>query len=274
MFERFTPRARRVIVVSQDEAKALHHDFIRPEHLLLGLVQGEGIAARALGSLGVSQEPLRAKVEQIIERSKTDNRGSKVPFSPEAKKALELSLRQALRLGHSYIGTEHIALGTIQAVEDDDAVSQLLGVEANDVRARVIELMPRGGVSDLLQSPAAAGATRLARQLAGSGPMTTGHLLLAVLTDTASQASRALGALGVSAESLERRLADIPLNETTDAPPRPQIVEIKLGGTTTTIGDPELATALSELSPEGLRAALREVIRTNPEPHETGSEGS
>ncbi len=272
MFERFTPRARRAIVVSQEEAKALHHDLIRPEHLLLGLVQGDGIAARALGQLGVSLEELRATVEATIEPSPTDNLGSKVPFSPTTKKALELSLREALKLGHNYIGTEHLVFGALRVVEDDGDVGRLLGVDADEVRARVTELMPKGTSSALPRSPAAAEATRLARQFAGSGPMTTGHLVAAILTDGTSQAGRALAALGVSIESFEARLAEVPLRETSDAAPRPQVVEIKLGETTTTIGDPELAATLGELSPEQLRAVLRSVLGASPEQPETGSE--
>jgi ATP-dependent Clp protease ATP-binding subunit ClpA len=266
MFERFTDRARRVIVVAQDEARALHHDLIRPEHLLIGLMQGEGLAAKALGQLGVTLEELRAKVEETLERSTTDNAGSKVPFSPKSKKALELSLREALRHGHNYIGTEHIVLGALQVL-DDDTVNQLLGVDADDVRAKVVAaLMPNESASDLPRSAAADEATRLARALAGSGPMTTGHLLLAILTDPASQASRALG---VSIESIKRRLSEIPVNETSDAPPRPQVVQIKLGEATTTIGDPELAAALGQLSPEQLRAALRGVLGAIPEQSES-----
>lgn len=282
MFERFTSRARRVIVVSQEEAKALLHETIGPEHLLLGLLQGDGIAARALGQAGVSLKELREQVDRSRELPKTDKRRSKVPFSSRAKKALELSLREALRLGHNYIGTEHLVLGTLQVMEDDGALNQLVGVNADEIRARVAELMPNGEVSGPPRSPAMADADRLARRLAVSGPVTTGHLLVAMLTDTASQASRALGALGVSTESVQSRLAEVPVNETSDAPPRPQLVEIKLGTTTTTIGDPELAAALGGLSPEQLRAALREVIGANPiganpiganpDAHETGAE--
>ncbi|MGA3215645.1 MAG: Clp protease N-terminal domain-containing protein [Acidimicrobiales bacterium] len=278
MFERFTDRARRVIVVAQEEAQKLNNDFIKPEHLLLGLAQGDGVAAKALGQLGVSLETLRAKVEQTLERSKTDRRGSKIPFSPKAKRALELSLREALRLGHNYIGTEHLMLGTLRVVDDDDgAVSRLLGVEADDVRSRVIGLIEnhRGGVDDLSRSAAARDAMRLARQLAGAGPMTTGHVVLAVLSDADSQASRALGALGVTADSLQALLAQVSLEETSDAPPRPQTIEIKLGDTTTAIGDPDLAAALGELSPEQLRAALRDVLgvdtkRPKPRPRKAG----
>jgi ATP-dependent Clp protease ATP-binding subunit ClpA len=241
---------------------------------LLGLVQGDGIAAKALGQLGVAEAYLRTQVEAAIEPSKSDNRGSKIPFSPKAKKALELSLREALRLGHNYIGTEHLMLGTLEVVEDDGEATQLLGVGAGDVRARVTELMPNGATPDLRHSTAARDAMRLARQMAGTSEMSTGHLLVAILTDPASQASKALGAFGVTTESLQTRLAEVPLNETTDAPPRPQVVEIKLGETTTTIGDPELAAALGDLSPEQLRSALRDVLEALEQHPEKGPERS
>ena len=196
MFERFTLKARRAIVVSQDEARTLHHDLIRPEHLLLGLVQGDGIATQALGLLGVNPQRLRATVEETVERSKTDKQAEKVPFSPAAKRALELSLREALRLGHNYIGTEHLLLGTLQVLEDH-GVGRLLGVdsERDTSKGARADVGSRRGPPP---SRAAADATRLARQLAGSGPMTTGHLILAILNDTDSQASRALGTFGVT----------------------------------------------------------------------------
>ena len=265
MFERFTPRARRVLVVAQDEARNLNHSFIGPEHLLLGLVQGDGIGARALGQLGVSLEQLRANVTGTVARAKTEHRGSKVPFSPQAKKALEASLREALRLGHNYIGTEHLVLGTLRVVEDNGEAVRLLGVDAEEVRTQVLELMPNGPGPASPQSPAVVDAMRLARKFAGSGPMTTGQLLLAMLTDNACQANRALEMLGVTTESVESQLTNIAVSETSDAPSRPQVIEIKLGESTTRIGDPDLAAALSELSPEQLRAALRDVIGNNPE---------
>jgi ATP-dependent Clp protease ATP-binding subunit ClpC len=272
MFERFTDRARRAIVVAQEEAKTLHHDLIRPEHLLLGLAQGDGVAARALSQLGVSLEQLRATVEGAFDRAKADSRGSKVPFSPKAKKALELSLREALQRGHNYIGTEHLVLGALRVFDDDGAVRQLLGVDASEVRARVTELMTDGAGPDRQRSPAVADATRAARALAGAGMMTTGHLVLAILADTASLASRALGQFGVTIESLTPRLAEVPVSQTSDALPRPQTVEIKLGANTTTIGDPELAAALGDLSPEQLRVALHRALGADPGPSETGRE--
>jgi hypothetical protein len=270
MFERFTDRARRVLVVAQEEAKDLHHDFIRPEHLLLGLAQGEGLAARALGEVGVAPGQLRAQVGATIERSKAEEVGPKVPFSPDAKQVLESSLRQALRLGHNYIGTEHLLLGVFQVSKDDTALRQLLGADPADVRTRLDDLMPNRAVLEVPQTPAAAAALGLAREMAGSGPMNTGHLLLAVMSDTASQGTGALATLGVTVESLTSQLGEIPLDGTTDAPPRPQIVEIKLGDTTTTIGDPELAGALGGLTPEELRLALRGALVDHPREPESG----
>src|SRR5512133_1818727 len=110
MFERFTDRARRVVVLAQEEARMLDHNYIGTEHLLLGLIrEGEGYAARALESLGISLDAVRQQVEVIIGRGQHAPSGP-VPFTPRAKKVLELSLREALQLGHNYIGPEHILL--------------------------------------------------------------------------------------------------------------------------------------------------------------------
>ena len=161
MFERFTDRARRVLVVAQDEARSLHHSFIGPEHIVLGLIQGEGVAAKVLGQLGVRLDEVRGRV-------------------------------------------------------------------------------------------------------AGVAPVTTGQLLLAILADEASQATKALQALGVSADLVEATLAETPLSTTSDAPPRARAVHIRLGEVTTTIDDPDLAAALGDLTPEQIAAALRSAL--GPEP--------
>ena len=111
MFERFTDRARRVVVLAQEEARLLNHSYIGTEHILLGLIhEGEGVAAKALESLGISLEAVRSQVEEIIGQGGSSPSGH-IPFTPRAKKVLELSLREALQLGHNYIGTEHILLG-------------------------------------------------------------------------------------------------------------------------------------------------------------------
>jgi ATP-dependent Clp protease ATP-binding subunit ClpC len=117
VFERFTDRARRVLVLAQEEARLLNHSFIGTEHILLGLIhEGEGVAAKALESLGISLEAVREKVEETIGMAGTAPSGSP-PFTPRAKKVLELSLREALQLGHSYIGTEHMLLGLVREGE-------------------------------------------------------------------------------------------------------------------------------------------------------------
>ncbi len=142
MFERFTDRARRVLVLAQEEARQLNHSFIGTEHILLGLIhEGEGLAAKALESLGISLEAVRAKVEETMGPAGTAPTGSP-PFTPRAKKVLELSLREALQLGHNYIGTEHMLLGLVREGEGVAAqVLQGLGVDLPRVRQQVIQLL-------------------------------------------------------------------------------------------------------------------------------------
>ena len=140
MFERFTDRARRVVVLAQEEARALNHDYIGTEHILLGLIhEGEGIAARALESLNISLEAVHQQVEQMIGRGLAAPTGH-IPFTPRAKKVLELSFREALQLGHNYIGTEHILLGLVREEEGVGAqVLQRLGPNLDSVGFAVIQ---------------------------------------------------------------------------------------------------------------------------------------
>ena len=142
MFERFTDRARRVVVLAQEEARMLNHNYIGTEHILLGLIhEGEGVAAKALESLNISLEAVRAQVEEIIGPGQQAPSGH-IPFTPRAKKVLELSLREALQLGHNYIGTEHILLGLIREGEGIAAqVLVKLGADLNRVRQQVIQLL-------------------------------------------------------------------------------------------------------------------------------------
>ncbi len=142
MFERFTDRARRVVVLAQEEARMLNHNYIGTEHILLGLIhEGEGVAAKALESLGISLDAVREQVQEIIGKGQQASSGH-IPFTPRAKKVLELSLREALQLGHNYIGTEHILLGLIREGEGVAAqVLQKLGADLNRVRQQVIQLL-------------------------------------------------------------------------------------------------------------------------------------
>ena len=142
MFERFTDRARRVVVLAQEEARLLNHSYIGTEHILLGLIhEGEGVAAKAMESLGISLEAVRSQVEEIIGQGGSSPSGH-IPFTPRAKKVLELSLREALQLGHNYIGTEHILLGLIR--EGEGVAAQVLvklGADLSRVRQQVIQLL-------------------------------------------------------------------------------------------------------------------------------------
>ena len=161
MFERFTDRARRVVVLAQEEARMLSHNYIGTEHILLGLIhEGEGVAAKALESLDISLEAVRAQVEEIIGQGQQAPSGH-IPFTPRAKKVLELSLREALQLGHSYIGTEHILLGLIREGEGVAAqVLQKLGADLNRVRQQVIQLLSGfQGKESAASGAAASGST-------------------------------------------------------------------------------------------------------------------
>src|SRR5690606_3630667 len=155
MFERFTDRARRVVDLAQEDARMVNHNYNGTEHILLELIHdGEGVAAKALESLGISLEGVRQQVEEIIGQGQQAPSGH-IPFTPRAKKVLELSLREALQLGHNYIGTEHILLGLIR--EGEGVAAQVLvklGADLNRVRQQVIQLL--SGYQG--KEPAAAGA--------------------------------------------------------------------------------------------------------------------
>jgi ATP-dependent Clp protease ATP-binding subunit ClpC len=145
VFERFTDRARKVLVFAQEEAGRLDHDFIGTEHILLGLLrEGEGVAAKALASLDVRLEAVRQKVSETVGRGSSPAPGSP-PFTPRSKKVLELSLKEAIQLGHKYIGTEHLLLGLVR--EGEGVAAQVLislGAGLGLVRERVMEILAAG----------------------------------------------------------------------------------------------------------------------------------
>ncbi|HJZ10285.1 MAG TPA: Clp protease N-terminal domain-containing protein, partial [Trebonia sp.] len=188
MFERFTDRARRVVVLAQEEARMLNHNYIGTEHILLGLIhEGEGVAAKALESLGISLEAVRQQVEEIIGQGQQAPSGH-IPFTPRAKKVLELSLREALQLGHNYIGTEHILLGLIHEGDGGAARSlESLGISLDAVRQRVEEIIGRGQQAPSGHIPFTPRAKKVLElslreslQL-GHNYIGTGHMLLGLL---------------------------------------------------------------------------------------------
>ena len=143
MFERFTDRSRRVVVLAQEEARMLNHESVGTEHILLGLIREDGgVAAQALASLGISEEAARRQVEEIVSRGQAGPARGHLPFTPEGKKVLLLSLREAIALGHGYVGTEHILLGLIR--EDEGVATRVLnglGADPNTIRQQVIRLV-------------------------------------------------------------------------------------------------------------------------------------
>jgi dihydroneopterin aldolase len=153
MFERFTERARKVMVLAQEEAGRFGHNYIGTEHLLLGLAREEdGVATRALTSLGVSLDEVREQVESVVGFGEGGNR-SQVPFTPRSKKVLELALRESMQLGHNYIGTEHILLGLVRESEGVAArVLSNLGVDPDEVRRQVLQMLGEEPGSDPLES--------------------------------------------------------------------------------------------------------------------------
>ncbi len=189
MFERFTDRARRVVVLAQEEARLLNHNYIGTEHILLGLLnEGEGIAAKALESLGINLSAVREQVVEIIGQGQQAPTGH-IPFTPRAKKVLELSLREALQLGHNYIGTEHILLGLIREGEGVAAqVLQKLGAELQKVRQTVIQLLSGPQGSEEKSGTSSSAASR--GSASGGEPAAQGSTVLDQFGRNLTQAAR------------------------------------------------------------------------------------
>ena len=287
MFERFTDRARRVVVLAQEEARGLNHNYIGTEHILLALVgEGEGIAAQALNRFGMTLAGTRDEVVARVSRGSHPPKG-KIPFTPRAKKTLELSLREALALHHNYIGTEHILLGVVR--EGEGVAAQVLAERAGDlaaVRQAVLDVLPAaealqgrrwrrrrnvpllaGGAGEAGESedpdgpgmpttPAAEAGLAEAARLAGSQPVGSHHLLLAALADPDSAAARTLTALGVNLDEASEALRHAEVAGTSDEQPeergrRQMTVRVTGGGLVLEVTDPALQ-ALARAAVEAL----------------------
>jgi ATP-dependent Clp protease ATP-binding subunit ClpC len=256
MFERFTPKARHVVVLSQEEARALGHNYIGTEHILLGLInESEGLAARVLvDQFKLTLDGIRQEVTAIVGTGKKSQSGH-IPFTPRAKKVLELALREALQLSHNYIGTEHILLGVLR--EGDGVAAQVLRqhVDLLKIRTAVLDMLPatsgleaakrrrwlrgravvlsererlaepvaetgeQGVEADLTATPAADATLTAAAKLAGGEPVGSHHLLLAALTDANSAAARVLASLGVDLNQAKDALRDADVAGTSDEQP-------------------------------------------------------
>jgi ATP-dependent Clp protease ATP-binding subunit ClpC len=280
MFERFTDRARRVVVLAQEEARLLGHNYIGTEHILLGLIQEEeGVAARVLDRLGISLDAVRSKVESIIGEGKGAPDGH-IPFTPRSKKVLELSLREALQLGHNYIGTEHILLGLIREGQGVGAhVLTGLGADLSRVRYEVIEELsglgrggpsgagPRSATGRPRETPAAAKAAAEARRLAGGAAVGSQHYLLGLLKDENSLAARALADLGLTREAVEGKLAELEPTGTSDETPEEagaRRVGLRVEGQLVMleVDDPKLAASLQQAMVD---RKLRVITGSDPE---------
>jgi ATP-dependent Clp protease ATP-binding subunit ClpA len=256
MFERFTNRARHVVVLSQEEARLLNHNYIGTEHILLGLLgEPESIGGQVLASFGITRDGVREEVVEKIGRGKSTPSGH-IPFTPRAKKTLELSLREALSIKHNYIGTEHILLGLIR--EGEGVAAQILRDHADllEIRAAVLNAVSAadpgeegegaeetnavlrwlrqrltrhgalpfrpdvpGAEPATRGTPAVEAALQQAARLAGPLPVGSHHLLLAALEDANSAASWALASLGVDIDELRERLRAAKVKGTSDEQP-------------------------------------------------------
>ncbi len=288
MFERFTNKARHVVVLAQEEARKLSHSYIGTEHILLGLLgESDGYAFRALERFGISLESARDEVRAIVGTGQVTPSGH-IPFTPRAKKTLELALREALQLHHNYIGTEHILLGVIREGEGVGAQVLRQHADLEEIRTAVLDLLPAAAAAaqsgrarrwlrrrpsgdplaandpaeqtELRTTPAADTSLSEAARLAGSQPVGSHHLLLAALSDPDTAAARVLAALGVDLDQAREALRGADVTGTSDEPPeevgRRQMV-IRVTGDQLTIeaSDPVIVergrAALGALGDEG-----------------------
>jgi ATP-dependent Clp protease ATP-binding subunit ClpC len=266
MFERFTDRARQAVVVAQEEARLLDHNYIGTEHVLLGLLaQPESIAGRVLTQLGITLLATRADVEALVGRGEHTPSGH-IPFTPRSKKVLELSLREALGFGHNYIGTEHILLGLVR--EGSGVAMQVL--EARGATGSNIRTLVDAALTQSEATTAAAGAViavderrtvgadaviAVARQLAGSGSMGSHHLLEAMALVDDSLAASALAALGVAPDALAAKIDELGTAGTTDV----SAEEVGVQHMELRVTDDEVTIVLRDDTSRQLGQALREV---------------
>jgi ATP-dependent Clp protease ATP-binding subunit ClpA len=232
MFERFTDRARRVVRLAQEEAWRLGHNYIGTEHLLLGLVhEPDTVAGEALASAGVSLEAVRRRVIEIVGEGGGITAG-RIPFTPEAKRALERTLNEATRLGDNYIGTAHLLLSVLRQPDGDAAqivvalggdlevLEQLVRIARTENRERV----PVGSRSQSSTSrtltPAAAGVKQAVLALTAAEPVRSYHYLLALFDDSSSVAAKVLASFDIDRATVEQRIAEIGTAGTTDELPQ------------------------------------------------------
>jgi hypothetical protein len=293
MFERFTNRARTVVVAAQEEARLLGHDHIGTEHLLLGLMAGDGVAAKVLLSTGLTPEVVRRPIIDTL-GPKPESSWSHIPFTPRAKKVLELSLREALSLGHNYIGTEHILLGLIR--EGEGMGAQILlgqGLDFGAIRAltmveigvdpgtgppfnpgRLRGLRRRGTTEARPSSPSGRTPGQVevingALAFAAGRPVGTHHVLRALATFENTAARRVFEECGIDCAALAAAATSVDVAGTTDSAMPTIEVEKGRGSITLRFDDPSISARLEELDDDELKAALSDLLGQGP-PGEEG----
>jgi hypothetical protein len=284
MFERFTNRARMVVVAAQEEARLLGHAHIGTEHLLLGLMSGDGVAAKVLLSTGLTPEAVRGPIVDTL-GWKPASGSTHIPFTPRAKKALELSLREALSLGHNYIGTEHILLGVMRVGEGKGA--QILAGQGLDFGAIRALTMVEIGVDPGTAPPVNPGRLRGLRRrgttearppspsgrtpgqvevingaltFAAGRPMGTHHMLRALATLENTAARRALEECGIDCDALAAAATSVDVSGTTDSTMPAIEVEKGEGSITLRFDDPSITARLEELDDDELKATIAELL--------------
>jgi ATP-dependent Clp protease ATP-binding subunit ClpA len=269
MFERFTDRARRVIVLAQDEAQGekLLHNYIGTEHLLLGLLgESRGIAAHVLTGFGMTLDGTRDDVRARVGMGEAPGRRGHIPFTPRGKRVLELALREALQLNHNYVGTEHLLLGLVR--EGDGAAAAILTASCGSlesVRSAVLAALPAAAWENrrwssqpaaerpaaasegptLRTTPAADSGLDEAARLAGADPVGSHHLVLAALANPGSAAARALGALGLDLDQVQEALRQADVTGSADELPeaagrRQMLVRVAADRVTVELTDPAI----------------------------------
>jgi ATP-dependent Clp protease ATP-binding subunit ClpA len=222
MFERFSGQARHVVVSAQDEARELDHNYIGTEHLLLGLLAtSDSLAGASLAALGYTRDDVQAKLVAIVGRGKASP-GGHIPFTPRAKKVLELALREALQLKHNYIGTEHILLGLLR--EGEGMAAQILAEEhpLERIRGEVLKRIESPTAREThgaARTPAAHEVLALAAEIAGETPVGSHHILEAIVQQPDSAAAKVLIDAGIDLELLATKLDDVSTEDTADDTP-------------------------------------------------------
>lgn len=251
--------------MAQHDARDFGHDAIQPAHILLALSEeGEGVAGRALTTVGVDTAALRHLVESAFDSADERKRLERLPFAKRSKKVLELSLREALQLGHSYIGTEHLLLGLLRLTSTEQPeADDLFGLPVKRLRKALLGVMSGSPRGDDRLSPALGRAMDAGKALAGRGRTTTGHLVLSILEDAESQAARALASIGVTRDVVAEAITRIPVDGTSDAAVE-ALVEIHVGARAIRVTDPALAARLSSATADELLDALQHLGDDSP----------